>query len=91
MTAMIVFAALIAVNVAYSIYDSRNAETARQIDDYYRVEFKKTYQLANEQNTVSMYWYRGICIDWIVESAYQAGVNSPAFCYVQEIVQKILL
>lgn len=55
MTAIIVFAALIAVNVAYSIYDSRRAETARQIDDYYRVEFKKTYQLTNEQNTVGMY------------------------------------
>jgi len=52
MTAIIVFLTLIAVNVAYSIYDSRRAETARQIDDYYRVEFKKSYQLANEQNTV---------------------------------------
>jgi len=52
MTAIIVFAALIAVNVAYSIYDSRRAETARQIDDYYRVEFKKTYQLTNEQYNV---------------------------------------
>ena len=55
MTAMIVFAALIAVNVAYSIYDSRRAETARQIDDYYRVEFKKTYNLANEQTSMGMY------------------------------------
>lgn len=55
MTAIVVFAALIAVNVAYSIYDSRRAETARQIDDYYRVEFKKSYQLSNEQNTVGMY------------------------------------
>ena len=49
MTAILVFAALIAVNVAYSIYDARCAETARQIDDYYRVEFKKTYQLSHEQ------------------------------------------
>lgn len=55
MTAMIVFAALIAVNVVYAVYDSRRAETARQIDDYYRVEFKKTYRLANEQNTAGMY------------------------------------
>jgi len=55
MTAMIVFAALIAVNVAYSIYDSRRAETARQIDDYYRVEFKKTYQLTSEQYSANMY------------------------------------
>ena len=52
MTAMIVFAALIVVNVAYSIYDSRRAETARQIDDYYRVEFKKSYQLASELNAM---------------------------------------
>ena len=49
MTAIIVFGTLIAVNVAYSIYDSRRAETARLIDDYYRVEFKKTYNLSNEQ------------------------------------------
>ena len=55
MTAIIVFAALIAVNVAYSIYDGRRAEPARQIDDYYRVEFKKSYQLANEQGTATMY------------------------------------
>ena len=55
MTAMIVFGTLIAVNIAYAIYESQRAETARQIDDYYRVEFKKTYQLSNEQNTVGMY------------------------------------
>ena len=55
MTAIIVFGTLIAVNVAYSIYDSRRAETARQIDDYYRVEFKKTYNLANEQTSMGVY------------------------------------
>lgn len=49
MTAMIVFAALIAANVAYTIYDSRRAAAYQQMDDYYRVEFKKTYNLANEQ------------------------------------------
>lgn len=48
MTAIFVFAALIVVNVAYSIYDSRRAATARQIDDYYRVEFKKSYNVSNE-------------------------------------------
>ena len=48
MTAIFVFAALIAVNVAYSIYDSRRAATERQIDDYYRIEFKKSYNLNNE-------------------------------------------
>ena len=55
MTAIIVFAALIAANVAYSIYDSRRAAVDQQIDAYYRVEFKKSYNLSNEQNTVSMY------------------------------------
>ena len=54
MTAMIVFAALIAANIAYSIYDSRRAAAYQQMDDYYRVEFKKTYNLASEQS-VSMY------------------------------------
>ena len=49
MTAIYVFATLIVINVAYAIYDSRRAETARLIDDYYRVEFKKTYQLTSEQ------------------------------------------
>ena len=48
MTAIFVFAALIAVNVAYTIYDGRRAATARQIDDYYRIEYKKSYNLSNE-------------------------------------------
>lgn len=48
MTAILVFAALIAVNVAYSIYDSHRAATAREIDDYYRIEFKKSYNVSNE-------------------------------------------
>lgn len=38
MTAFIVFAALIIVNVLYAIDDSRRAEAARQVDDFYRVE-----------------------------------------------------
>ena len=49
MTAMIVFAALIVANIAYSIYDSRRTAAYQLMDDYYRVEFKKTYNLANEQ------------------------------------------
>ena len=47
MTAIIVFAALIAANIAYSIYDCRRAAAYQHMDDYYRVEFKKTYNLAN--------------------------------------------
>ena len=54
MTAMIVFAALIVANIAYQIYDSRRAAAYQMMDDYYRVEFKKTYNLASEQNA-SMY------------------------------------
>lgn len=52
MTAMFVFAALIAANVVYAIYDTRRDETARHMDDYYRVEFKKTYRLTSEQNAM---------------------------------------
>ena len=55
MTAIIVFATLIIVNVAYSIYDSRRAAVARQIDDYYRAEFKKAYHLTNEQTSMGVY------------------------------------
>ena len=47
MTAIIVLAALITANIAYSIYDSRRAAAFQYMDDYYRVEFKKTYNLAN--------------------------------------------
>ena len=55
MTAVFVFAALIVVNVAYCIYDGRSAEAARQIDDFYRVEFKKSYGVKDEIATQS--WY----------------------------------
>lgn len=54
MTAIFVFATLILVNVAYCIYDGRRAEAARQIDDFYRVEFKKSYGMPAKRNAV---WY----------------------------------
>ncbi len=38
MTAFMIFAALIIANVIYTIDDSRRVETARMIDDFYRVE-----------------------------------------------------
>lgn len=38
MTAFVIFAALIIANIVYAIDDSRRAETARQVDDFYRVE-----------------------------------------------------
>lgn len=48
MTSIIILAALVAASIAYSIYDNRCDNLARQIDDYYRVEFKKSYCISNE-------------------------------------------
>ena len=48
MTSMFVFVALIAANIAYQIYDSRHAEADRLMNEYYRVEHKKSYNIANE-------------------------------------------
>lgn len=57
MTAILVFAALIAANVAYCIYDGRRVEAARQMDDFYRVEFKKTYGARAAEENVLNGWY----------------------------------
>ena len=38
MTVFVIFAALIIANVFFAIDDSRRAETARQVDDFFRVE-----------------------------------------------------
>lgn len=57
MTAILVFAALIAANVAYCIYDGRRTEAVRQMDDFYRVEFKKTYGAKSSDSTVLSGWY----------------------------------
>ena len=48
MTAIFVFAALIIASVAYSVFDGRRAEAARRMDDFYRVEFKKSYVVKDE-------------------------------------------
>lgn len=56
MTVMFVFAALIAANVAYSIRDSRKAEDAKAMRDFYRVEYKKTFASRDVMKPVSM-WY----------------------------------
>ena len=53
MTAMFVFIALIAANIAYQIYDGCQAEADRLMDDYYRVEHKKSYNVANESRAMS--------------------------------------
>lgn len=55
MTAIFVFAALIVVNVAYCVLDGRRAEAARQMDDFYRVEFRKSCGAKDDVLTQS--WY----------------------------------
>ena len=57
MTALFVFIALIAANIAYSIHDARRSETNRQMDDFYRVEYKKIYGLRNEEASIANGWY----------------------------------
>lgn len=57
MTAILVFAALIAANVAYCIYDGRRTEAMRQMDDFYRVEYKKSYGVKEEEAAVLNGWY----------------------------------
>ncbi len=56
MTAIFVVAALIIANIAYAIYDGRRMETARQMEDYYRVEFKKSYRVSGQGNALGS-WY----------------------------------
>lgn len=48
MTIMFVFAALIAANIIYSIHDSRNAETAQAMRNFYRIEYKKSYTISHD-------------------------------------------
>lgn len=38
MTAFMIFAMLIVANIVFTVNDSRRAEAARQVDDFYRVE-----------------------------------------------------
>ena len=53
MTSIFVFAALIVANIAYQIIDSRRSEAQRQMDDYFRVEFKKSYNVINETRAMN--------------------------------------
>ena len=48
MTAMIVIVALIAANIAYSIYDARLCDAEAQMEDFIRVEYKKDYNVEQE-------------------------------------------
>ena len=57
MTAIYVCLALIAANVGYAIYDNRKMENLCQMDDYYRVEFKKTYNIAGNKKVMPGSWY----------------------------------
>ena len=50
MTAMYVFAALAVASVVYTVVDDRRLDTERQIDDFYRVEYKKSYLAHNGYN-----------------------------------------
>lgn len=53
MTSIFVFAALIVANIAYQVYDSFRSEVDRQMDDYFRVEFKKSYNIVNEARAMN--------------------------------------
>ena len=55
MTTLFVVFALIVANVVYAVYDHRRMQTAQQMEDFYRVEFKKTYNVDKEHNALS--WY----------------------------------
>lgn len=55
MTVILVFAALVAASVAFSIYDGRQAEASCRMRDFYRVEYKRTYK--NESVNVLNGWY----------------------------------
>ena len=41
MTIMMIFAAVMIANVVFSIYDNRQSDVYRQIDDFYRIEEKR--------------------------------------------------
>ncbi len=50
MTAMFVFAALAVASIVYTVVDNNRMDTERQIDDFYRIEHKKTYIAQNGWN-----------------------------------------
>lgn len=47
MTAIFVFIALAVASIVYTVVDNRRIDTERQINDFYRVEHKKTYLAQN--------------------------------------------
>lgn len=56
MTAIFVFAALAAASIVYTVVDNSRMETEQQIDDFYRVEYKKTYDAQSGEAAVSA-WF----------------------------------
>ena len=54
MTVMFVFSALIVANVVYAVYDSRHSQTIQQMEDFYRVEFKRNYSTDREYSAFGL-------------------------------------
>ena len=54
MTILYVVLALAAAYVAYSIYDARRDEAVHQMNDFYEVEYKKTFVARNENAMMGM-------------------------------------
>ena len=50
------FAALAAASIVYTVVDNSRMETEQQIDDFYRVEYKKTYDAQSGEAAVSA-WF----------------------------------
>ena len=50
MTAMFVFAVLAVASIVYTVVDNNRMDTERQIDDFYRIEHKKTCIAQNGWN-----------------------------------------
>ena len=90
MTAIFVFAALIIANVAYCVFDGRRAEAARQIDDFYRVEFKKNYGVKDEIAAQNWYWSFRLNMKsgWLRLSAFFLSFQIFVIMPLQESWQK---
>jgi len=54
MTTLYVVLTLAAACIAYSIYDARREEAIHQMNDFYEVEYKKTFVAQNENAMMGM-------------------------------------
>ena len=104
MTAIFVFAALIIASVAYSVFDGRRAEAARRMDDFYRVEFKKSYVVKDEIAAQNWYWsFAEWRNGWLRPSVFlmrgklqkmsQSGIctEHAFYCFLRDYVHAIKL